>query len=200
MEPNQNIQGAPIVQNEQFNNGPVMGSTVAQSEPSVAKAPKDKKNNGMLIGLILCIVIAICGIGFGIWAMMDGNSRVDGLNTQIKALQGQNVSLSDKVAELEEELSNITSGNKEWAETELVDGVFYIKNANGDVIAQSEGVDVEEIVSCEGSSDDTVLKCIVNTAEGEGWFLYDIYGDSLVSSFDNDDEIDVEIDDSEEVE
>lgn len=63
----------------------------------VAQPPKDdvvfnnkpKKSNVMLIGLILCLILAAGGIGFGVWAMMDKNAQEDRLNSQISALSNQ---------------------------------------------------------------------------------------------------------------
>lgn len=95
--------------NNASNNGP-MGTaqapeqmvaervTVAEmgSAPAMPEAPK-KKSNGMLIGLILCIVLAIGGIGFGVWMMMDGNTQKDSLNKQISDLRKQNNDLLKQI-------------------------------------------------------------------------------------------------------
>lgn len=178
MEPNQNIQSNPFVGTPTTANNNMM-----QNEPSVNKAP-EKKNNGLLIGLILCLLFAIGGIGFGVWTMVDSNSQIDGLNRQIKTLQEQNNDLLDQVEQLSEKLENINMNGRPWADVEVLDGAFYVKDAEGNVIVRSnEGIDVEEIISCDSSADKTVLTCKVNTAQGEGEFLYDIYGDSLGSSF-----------------
>ena len=58
-----------------------------------------KKSNGMLIGLILCIFLAIGGIGFGVWMMMDGNTQKEQLNSQITTLKKQNSELMDKLSD-----------------------------------------------------------------------------------------------------
>lgn len=74
--------------------------TVAEmgSAPAMPEAPK-KKSNGMLIGFILCIVLAIGGIGFGVWMMMDGNTQKDSLNKQISDLRKQNNDLLEQVGD-----------------------------------------------------------------------------------------------------
>ena len=58
-----------------------------------------KKSNGMLIGLVLCLILAIGGIGFGVWAMMDGNSRAQKKDEQISQLQSQLAEKSEVVVE-----------------------------------------------------------------------------------------------------
>ena len=95
--------------NNASNNGPMGAArapeqmvaeqvTVAEMGPAPAmpEAPK-KKSNGMLIGLILCIVLAIGGIGFGVWMMMDSNTQKDSLNKQISDLRKQNNDLLEQV-------------------------------------------------------------------------------------------------------
>jgi uncharacterized protein HemX len=58
---------------------------------------KKKGGNGMLYGMILCAVLAIGGIGFGVWAMMDGNSQKNSYEEQISALKKQNNELQEKI-------------------------------------------------------------------------------------------------------
>lgn len=88
MEPNQN-QG----QTQEPVEGP-MPEQNAFAQESVAEK---KTGNGMLIGMILCALIALGGVGFGIWAMMDGNTQKEQLNSQISTLKNQNKELKDKI-------------------------------------------------------------------------------------------------------
>lgn len=70
MEPSQNVQpAAPVV----------------PTEPIIFDQPK-KKSNGMLYGLIFAIILALGGIGFGVWAMMDGNSRAETAKKECKSI------------------------------------------------------------------------------------------------------------------
>ena len=112
MEPNQNVQtngmrqtttNAPIT--------PVGGAPVAAptnaSEASTMEATGVKKSNkGMLLGMVLLGILAVGGIAFGVWEMMDGNKRVDDLNQQISTLKTQNNELRAQVDELSEQLNN----------------------------------------------------------------------------------------------
>ena len=71
-----------------------------QPEPNMMQAPAPKKKtNWMMILTILFAVLATGGIGFGAWAMMDGNTTVDKLEKQIVDLKAQNSTLLDQVAE-----------------------------------------------------------------------------------------------------
>ena len=61
--------------------------------------PAKKSGHGMLIGLILCILLAIGGIGFGVWAMIDGNTQKTNFEKQISELRAQNNKLLEQLAE-----------------------------------------------------------------------------------------------------
>lgn len=148
-------------------------------------APAERKHQWMAVALVVCVILAIGGIGFGIWAMTSNSAEASRLNSEIASLKSQNADLTEKVAQLE--ANNETSIEaKAWKSTELQNGVFYVLGENGEVVAQSDAntPTVNEVVECESSDDNTVLTCSVETSEGEGWFLYDVYGDSLISSFD----------------
>lgn len=47
---------------------------------------KPKASKGMIVALVCAIVLAVGGIGFGVWAMMDGNSKVAKKDEQIAEL------------------------------------------------------------------------------------------------------------------
>lgn len=64
---------------------------------------KKKGGNGMMIGMILAFILAVGGIGFGVWAMMDGNQQKEELNLQISTLKKQNSELMERISVLEEE-------------------------------------------------------------------------------------------------
>ena len=117
MEPNTmgNMQTPNPVTPEPVNAEQVVAEqvTVAQVEPvaagSVVEEPeKPKKSHGMLIGLILCLLLAAGGVGFGVWAWMDGNTQKDALNSQIAELKKQNNELRDKVSSKPEVEEDVT--------------------------------------------------------------------------------------------
>ena len=83
------------------------GASISASEQNNMMAEgseKKKGGNGMLYGMILCAILAVGGIGFGVWAMMDGNSQVAKKDEQISTLKKHN-------SELQEQLSNNTVEN-----------------------------------------------------------------------------------------
>ena len=60
---------------------------------------KKKGGKGMLYGMVFCMVLAIGGIGFGVWAMMDGNNQMTKLNEQITKSNNQITTLNEQLAE-----------------------------------------------------------------------------------------------------
>jgi hypothetical protein len=60
---------------------------------------KPKKNHGMLYGMIMLAILAAGGIGFGVWTMLDGNSRSQKKDEQILQLQSQLAEKSEVVVE-----------------------------------------------------------------------------------------------------
>lgn len=111
MEPNNmNPAGMPNMQNQ-----PGMGSqsvgqnameqALAETSASPAPAsvpmgaPVKKSGKGMLYGMIVFMILAIGGIGFGAWAMMDGNTQKANLERQISDLREQNNMLQDQIAD-----------------------------------------------------------------------------------------------------
>ena len=56
-----------------------------------------KKSKGMIVGMVVLALLATGGIGFGVWVMMNGNAKVEQLNSQVDSLKRQNSELQDKV-------------------------------------------------------------------------------------------------------
>lgn len=82
--------------------------TTSASDNGVAFSDKPKKNKGMMLGMILLAIFAVGGIGFGVWAMLDGNARVDNLDKQISSLKTQNSELMEKLDETPVESEDVT--------------------------------------------------------------------------------------------
>ena len=168
MEPNQNNQNIESVSNN-----------------DVVFRDKPKMNKGMIVGMVCLALLAVGGISFGVWAMMDGNAQKEQLNSQIVTLKQQNSELQDKIVEVEknETTAKCRSGGVGY-DTEVVEGVFYVKNAYGEIVAQSTVSNISDIVACDFFSEANNIKCAVTSSEGEGWFLYDYKNNILTSSFD----------------
>ena len=179
--------------------GPVVpGSMVAEPKAS-------KKGHGMAIGLIFCLLLAAGGVGLGVWAMMDGTSQKDALNSQINTLKKQNSDLLNQISELNEKIAELenddadevvpendntnngestSDNNASVITSEVVGGVFYIKDGSGNILAQSSKTDITEVVSCDSIGNGSAVKCSVTASDGSGWFVYNVSEKTLTSSFD----------------
>ena len=194
MGPNQNINmsgtGATSA-------APVQNTSAAPSENIMTQGVSEKKkgSKGMLYGMILCAVLAVGGIGFGVWTWMDGNTQKDSLNQQISELKKQNSGLQDQILELQETIESYEGGTiingveiddvelPEWgtAKAEVVTGLFSVKNADGVVVAKDESVYVTEVVACDDgtAASPSPLICTVMTSDGQGKFIYNYEDGSL---------------------
>lgn len=117
MEQNQTAPAQPV--------NPVV-QALEQTEPvqpaptpmQSAPAPK-KKSSATVLSIVLLLIIALGGIGFGVWAFMDKNEQVDKLNKQLASVRAENSELVTKVAELEEKVNN--GGSSTTDETQKLD-------------------------------------------------------------------------------
>lgn len=171
----------------------------------VAEPKTSKKGHGMAIGLIFCLLLAAGGVGLGVWAWMDGNTQKDALNSQINTLKKQNSDLLSQISELNEKIAELENddadeavpenGNADSGEStsnnntsvirgEVVDGVFYVKDSSGNILAQSSKTDITEVVSCDSIENGSAMKCSVTASDGSGWFIYNVSEKTLTSSFD----------------
>lgn len=110
MEPNQNtnmqdVASAPTAINTSLNT-PSASADSSRPGNDVVFQDKPKKNTGVILTIVLLVLLAVGGIGFGVWAMMDGNQREDQLNQQISNLKTQNNELQDKLLKIDNENSN----------------------------------------------------------------------------------------------
>ena len=95
---------APGFANREVSGGDTSGGAMPVSGGNdVVFQDKPKKSHGMLYGMILLAILAAGGIGFGVWAMMDGNSRAQKKDEQISQLQSQLSDLSNQIAEANNE-------------------------------------------------------------------------------------------------
>ena len=95
-----NLQNTEPIITEQASPEQVVTEQVTVTETGpVFRSEESKKGKGMLLGLVLCLLLAVGGIGFGVWAMMDGNARADKLNKQITNLNSQIVALQEQIEE-----------------------------------------------------------------------------------------------------
>ena len=106
MNPN-SMAGAPNIQ-----------AQPAQPEPNPMAMGPTKPGKGGAIAAVLFAILAVAGIGFGVWAMLDSKAQKDALNEQIATLKEQNNELRDKITELEESCGSTGTkcGNEDMSE------------------------------------------------------------------------------------
>ncbi len=98
MEPNQQTvqnNNSPVAET---NNQPATNPTPAE-DMAVQNEPKKKSSKtGIILGFVLLFLLAAGGIGFGVWAMMDGNTQKEQLNAKIDELKKQNNELEEMIS------------------------------------------------------------------------------------------------------
>ena len=125
-----------------------IGVAGSASGENMMAAGGKKKSNGMLYGMILCAVLAIGGIGFGVWAMVDGSQQRGVLDKQIGDLKKQNSELSEQLSSaMEESNSKKTCSGTYYGELKEEQGgatfdlkYTYVLNEDGTFTADYGGV------------------------------------------------------------
>lgn len=202
MQPNQgnNVPNRLVVTRRPVNARPTTSATARVPEdagPTFDNGPsivgsKGGRKTGWVLAIILLLLIAAGGVGFGVWAWMDGNAQKNTLNEQISNLKKQNNELQNENTTLKEnikvyesamsknarvtilEIDETKSLDRDGAKAEIIDEKFYIKDSNGEEIIHDDVTVVTEIISCESKSveNDSPLTCKVSTPYGQGKFTY----------------------------
>ena len=174
--------------------------TGAQMTPVVDN--KRKGGNGLKIATAIACVVAVCGIGFGVYGMIDAgsakdlafskdakisdlNSEVTNLNARIKDLEDQ-INKQQDYSDQDNDESEQASVNSRDLTAEVQNGVFILKNSNGMVVTQDTTKNIAEIISCDSgtSSSNATLKCATRTVDGKSvWFIYDFENGELKSGY-----------------
>ena len=200
MEPNQNtnMQNATSVptstgvSNVSSTSLNMPDKSVESSKPGsdVVFQDKPKKNMGVILTIVLLALLAAGGIGFGVWAMMDGNSQVAKKDEQISALKKQNSELQDKVTEMEEASSkNELEAIEEQNQNEETGGQIDVERT--EETSNEEGYRVISIGDCffDGGAaigGINMLKCEAETSLGKGKFVWDSERNELFFALPND--------------
>ena len=167
-------------------------ASVGSSKPGsdVVFQDKPKKNMGVILTIVLLVLLAAGGIGFGVWAMMDGNSQVAKKDEQISVLKKQNSELQDKVTEMEEASSkNESEVIEEQNQNEETGGQIDIERT--EETSNEEGYRVISIGDCffDGGAaigGINMLKCEAETSLGKGKFVWDSERNELFFALPND--------------
>ena len=113
MQPEQKNDSATVIDTSEVSMEH-SGSTenIMAQDNSSSKKKKNGKT-GIILGFILLFLLAVGGVGFGIWAMMDGNAREKELSKQIDELK---------------QYSDNNNSKSETADGPIVEEKLYIDN------------------------------------------------------------------------
>lgn len=162
---------------------------------------KQKSGNGLKITTVIACIVAVCGIGFGVYGMIDANSKnniITTKDTEISNLTNQLNSLNARIGELESKVD--TQQNNFSQETQtgerqddsiagdenltpgIENGVFVFKNSAGAIVIQdSEIKNVSYIIACDGNA---TGKCTAKTSDGKSvWFVFDLKNKEIKSGY-----------------
>ena len=90
---------------ENVNNNAVAEPQVNVAPAPSTPAPKAKKSSGLVLGLILCFLLAAGGVGFGVFEMMESNkkdTKISDYKNEVATLNAQVQTLSNTIDELNE--------------------------------------------------------------------------------------------------
>ena len=124
---------------------------------------KGGKKTGWILGIVVLLLIAAGGVGFGVWAMMDGNAQKDALNLQVSNLKQQNNELQDK-------LDNTNTGTDSGYENPIIVSsesdksysVYFMSSEIGDSTGKTSTVGRISI----GLNDGSISGCHISRKDG----------------------------------
>ena len=153
-------------------NNNVSDSSTSGSD-DVVFSNKPKPSKGMIVALVCAIALAVGGIGFGVWAMMDGSIQKEQLNSQISTLTAQSNELREQLDETIEKDEDTVF----WPAT-LVhsDNKIYMINDSDKVVAVLEvPMVIQGIIGCsaavteDGADNNLVCAGVSNTGQEFGF-------------------------------
>lgn len=166
-------------------------TSLGSSNDGAIAVDKPKNNSVLVVGLVCMTLVAIAGVCFGVWAMMDYNSQKEQLNSKINTLTRQKTDLENEVSLLQAKIDGYEGTDSdtheilppEWNEAKAVveEGKFTILNADGEVYMQDDENIINDVISCDSgtASAPSPLICIVSTPDGEAKYVYDYDEKSL---------------------
>lgn len=137
-------------------------NTVTLQSPTVG-SNKQANGSGLKIAVSIAAVIAACGIGFGVYGVLDSQQK----SQQITNLETEIVSKNQKITELETEISQIGSKDEEASESIIDESETETATENNTVVMtiestldENETRTVFKIGEC--SADGPSVKCPVD--------------------------------------
>ena len=162
---------------------------------------KQKNRNGLKIATAIACVVAVCGVGFGVYGIIDANSAkklITTKETEVNDLTDQLNSLNARIDELESNVNTQQTNSSQEIQTDeeqsnsiiddenltpgIENGAFVFKNSAGTIIMQDNDIkNVSYIIACDG---DTTGKCTAKTSDGKSvWFVFDLSNKEIKSGY-----------------
>ena len=146
MGPNQDNQIVNVTPNvtstPMDNTGIINNNTNETGNNVVFQDQPKKKSHAMLYGMIFLAILAAGGIGFGVWALLDGNTQLKKKDDQISDLRSQLAEATQPVVEEDTTVveDNVESGNSDTIDNNKrnCDGTYY-----GELINEQNGISSE---------------------------------------------------------
>ncbi len=178
--------GTPVPVRRAAPAGGAAAPAASAPEPTFDNGPsvvggKGNRKTGWILAIILLLLIAAGGVGFGVWMWIDGNTQKEVLNNQISSLQQTN-------SELQEQINNdVVDGRINPVILPLEDGVDYkllLQTSNVFPAGEENGkylyimINADGDVSCvksatDGSSEE---ECLISGLEGDVYKMVEFGG------------------------
>lgn len=168
----------------------------SQNNPPIASETK-KKNSGLIVSLVICIILAIGGIAFGVYGMVTANNKateISVLRTQIDNLKAQNpdASENDNTAPTEASSNSYSlfANNLTKSLPRVIPGSYYhytgnesIKTSVGARIDQNAHLTITDHLDNHviTEADSVINVYYVHTGNGDVPYFYILYSDGNVS-------------------
>lgn len=163
---------------------PIPASNQPSATTPLAPPNKSQKQKGLIFGIVICAILAIAGIAFGVYEFLDSNQK----SAQISDLKTDVADKTTKITELETTISNLDAEKESVniaesgiitddseSETTIQDGTAAV--ILGDIIDENETRTVFSIGQC--TADGPSVKCPITTPNGEALISY-VSNDSIL--------------------
>ena len=131
-----------------------------------------KKSHAMAIGMVFLAILAIGGIGFGVWAMMDGNAKVAKKDEEIVDLKGQIADKEEYIEKINVETPDDEDVDEPTNGSLLVDDLYLVNDMSTKRHYYLAVTDLDQ--SKDSREIDTYLIDTTKLGTGEGISKYDI--------------------------
>ena len=170
---------------QNINDGAMPNSSAATSISSSNPAPitspsKPSKPKALIATTVICAILAVAGIGFGVYGMLDANQK----SQQTSDLKTDIANKNTTITELESTISDLKAKSEKIETVEIAESATTPTNPEptvreedntiavvlGDKLAENETRTVFKIGEC--TADGPSVKCPITTAKGDALISY----------------------------